>query len=185
MLEGWEPLDFYYLSNKFWIAFNVFLIVPFIFSCLMRFFNPDVNKPLWTDHIARFLLTVSWVFYIFDMAAKYPIDGAHTICEKAFFIHHGSSLLILPPLILNKYIPWWVSPIGFMHGFCIYYPQYEFINYIYAVCLFIFHYGIYQEPYCKFKGYGITRFFMNFIWIFALMLLLGNCSNYLPTAPDQ
>ena len=185
MLEDWGIMDYYYASNQFWITYNVVLILPFMFSCLMRFLNQDINKYLWTDHIARVLLIISWLFYIYDMAVKYPVDGAETICDKAFFIHHGSSLFILPPLIINSYIPWWACPIGFMHGFCIKFPEIEAINYVYAVCLMIFHYGIYQKPYRDLRGYGFLRFFMNFIWIFCLMLLLGNCSNYLPTGPDE
>jgi hypothetical protein len=30
------------------------------------------------------------------------------------------------------------------------------------------------------KGYMFPRYFMNFIWVFALLLLIGDCSNYLP-----
>lgn len=161
------------------------MIPCFLFPCIVRFFNQDLHKQLWTDHIARFFLFVSWVFYIYDMAVKYPVDGAETICERSFFVHHGASLFIMPPLFMNKYIPWWVCPIGFMHGFTINFPEYEFINYVYAVCLFIFHYGIYQEPYRRMWGYNFLRFFINFIWIFALMLLLDNCSNFLPTEKES
>ena len=76
MLEDWGIMDYYYLSNKFWITYNVVLIAPFMFSCIVRFFNQDINKQLWTDHIARVLLIISWLFYIYDMAVKYPVDGA-------------------------------------------------------------------------------------------------------------
>ena len=122
MFLGWEIMDHYYFSNWFWITFNVILIIPFLISCVCRFLNQSLDKHLWTDHFARYLLLISWLYYIYDMVVKYPVDGAETICEKAFYIHHGSSLFILPPLILNKHIPWWVSPIGFMHGFCIKFP---------------------------------------------------------------
>lgn len=95
-----------------------------------------------------------------------------------------SSLVLFPTIFINKHIAWWICPIGFMHGLCIWLPQYDLISYIYAGFLFVYHYGIYQEPYCNFKGYKVAQFFMNFIWIFCLMLLVGNCSNYLPTGPD-
>lgn len=120
--ETWEIMDYYYFANWLWITGNIAMIIPFLTSCFVRFFNQDINKYLWTDHFARFFLFFSWCFYIFDMIVKYQVDGADTICEKAFFIHHGSSLILLPPLILNSYIPWWVCPIGFMHGFCINFP---------------------------------------------------------------
>ena len=177
-------MDNYYFSNWFWITFNKILIVPFLISCANRFFNQDVKKDLWTDYIARIFLFISWTFYFFDIYIKYPIDGSDSICEKAFFAHHISSLIILPPLFLNKHIAWWICPIGFMHGFCLAFPELQFLNYIYAACLFIFHYGIYQEPYCNLRGYKLSQYFMNFIWVFCLMLLVGNCSNYLPVGPD-
>ena len=123
MIQDWTLMDHYYFANKFWISFNVVLIVPFIISCVVRFFNQDINKHLWTDHLARIFLSISWVFYIYDMAVKYLVDGGDSICEKAFFIHHTSSLFIFAPIILNDYIPWWVGPVGFMHGFCIYFPE--------------------------------------------------------------
>lgn len=159
-------------------------MVPcFLISCFIRFYNQDLKKHLWTDHLSRLFLFVSWAFYIFDMAVKYPVDGAETICEKAFFVHHGASLFIMPPLFLNDHIPWWVGPIGFMHGFNINFPHLEILNYIYALFLMIFHYGIYQEPYRRMWGYNFLRFFINGIWIFALLVLFGNCSNYLPISP--
>lgn len=59
---------------------NILMIPPFLISCIVRFFNQDINKYLWTDHLARIFLFVSWVFYIYDMTVKYPVDGAETIC---------------------------------------------------------------------------------------------------------
>ena len=114
----------YYFINKIWINANVYAIIPFLISCIVRFFNQDINKNLWTDHFARIGLIFSWAFYIIDMYFKYPIDGSDSICEKAFYIHHIGSLLIFPPLFLNRHISWWICPIGFLHGFCIKFPEY-------------------------------------------------------------
>lgn len=185
MSEETTIMDLYYFANRLWIDINAIMIIPFLISCIVRFFNQDINKQLWTDHFARFFLSVSCVFYVFDIYIKYQVDGSDSICEKAFYIHHISSLIILPPLILHRYISWWTCPIGFMHGFCILFPESDLISYIYAGCLFVFQYGIYQEPYSNFKGFKSIQFTMNFIWIFALMLLIGNCSNYLPVGPDS
>ncbi len=115
-------MDYYYLTNKVWVYGNLVLILPFIISCVFRFKQPDINKKLWTDHFARFFLFFSWAFYIVDMLVKYPVDGGDSICQKSFFIHHVGSLFIMPPLFLNRYIPWWSCPIGFLHGFAIYFP---------------------------------------------------------------
>jgi hypothetical protein len=183
----WPSIDWhyqYYLSNRIWVYGNVVMILPFIFSCICRFRNPDLNKKLWTDHIARFFLLLTWFYYIYDIPIKYFVDGGHTICQKGFFIHHVASLFILPPIMFNNYIPWWANPIGFLHGLCIYYPEFEPLNYIYASALMVFHYGIYQKPFLDFKYYGVTRFFMNGVWLFCLFLLIGDCSNFLPLGPD-
>lgn len=80
MSASWTPQDYYFFSNRFWIIANTIMIPPFLVSCINRFFNQDINKKLWTDHLARFFLFISWIFYFFDIAVKYPIDGADTIC---------------------------------------------------------------------------------------------------------
>ena len=184
MLEDLDIMTFYYFLNKFWLDFNLFFILPFLVSCINRYLHPDINKVLLTDHIARVLLIVCCIFYLFDMIVKYPVDGADSICEKAFFVHHCSSLVLFPILFMNRYIPWWVDTICVMHGFCIYWPESDLIKYSYPAVLFIYHYQIYQQPYCNLRGYKISQFFMNFIWIFCLFVVIGNCSNYLPTGPE-
>lgn len=181
---SWTEMDYYYLSNKVWVYGNIVLILPFIISCVFRFRQRELTKVLATDHLARVFLIFTWIYYMFDMVIKYKVDGGDSICQKSFFIHHVASLFIMPPLFLNRYIPWWACPIGFMHGFCIYFPEFEPLNYAYASVLFIFHYGIYQRPYRDLPYYGFLRYFINFIWVFALMLLLGDCSNFLALGPD-
>jgi len=183
----WPSIDWqyhYYLSNRIWVYGNVVLILPFIISCICRFRNPDINKKLWTDHLSRLFLFLTWLYYIYDIPVKYLVDGGATVCQKGFFIHHVSSLFIMPPLILNHYIPWWANPIGFLHGFCIYYPEFEPLIYIYALALMVFHYGIYQKPFYNLKYYGFLRVFMNGVWIFCIFLLIGDCSNFLPLGAD-
>jgi len=111
------------------------------------------------------------------------VDGGELICQKGFFIHHVSSLFVIPPLIFNDYIPWWANPIGFLHGFLIFFPEFEILHYVYAVALMYFHFMLYQKPYADLKYYEFTRWAINGIWIFCLMLLIGDCSNYLPLGP--
>lgn len=143
----------YYLSNNIWVYGNTVLILPFIIACINRYRNVDINKYLWTDHLARIFLFLTCVYYIYDMPVKYILDGGDSICQKSFFIHHVASLFIIPPLFLNSYIPWFASPIGFLHGFCIFFPEAEWLNYIYASALFVFHFMIYQRPYADLKYY--------------------------------
>ncbi len=69
-----QSMDNYYLINKVWVYGNIIMIIPFIVSCIFRFKNPDINKKLWTDHLARFFLLFTVLFYPFDMAIKYPVD---------------------------------------------------------------------------------------------------------------
>jgi hypothetical protein len=115
-------VDSYYLLNNIWVYGNLVMIPPFVIACIMRFKNPDINKKLWTDHLSRIFLILTVVFYVFDIVVKYYVDGGSTICQKAFFIHHVASLALLPPLFMNEYIPWWVNPVGFLHGICIFFP---------------------------------------------------------------
>lgn len=76
----WDIMEWYYFINRFWIATNVIFIVPFLIACICRFFNQDIHKNLWTDHLARFFKTVTCLFYVTDIYVKYSVDGADTIC---------------------------------------------------------------------------------------------------------
>ena len=174
----------YYLSNNIWVYSNILLILPFLIACFNRFRHPDINKTLWTDHLCRYALVFTTLYYLYDIVIKYTVDGGDTICQKGFFIHHISSVFIIPPIFLNSYIPWWSNPIGFLHGFCLAFPEIEVLNFIYAGALMYYHYGIYQKPYRDLKYYWVTRITVNGVWIFALMLLIGDCSNFLPLGPD-
>lgn len=174
----------YYLSNNIWVYGNLVLILPFVIACVNRLRHPDIKVKLWTDDLARVFLIFTCLYYVYDMPVKYFVDGGDTICQKGFFIHHVASLFIIPPIILNSYIPWWANPIGFLHGFCLAFPEFEPLNYIYASALMYFHYGIYQEPFRSLKGYWVTRIALNGVWVFTLFLLIGDCSNFLPLGPD-
>jgi hypothetical protein len=87
-------------------------------------------------------------------------------------------------LVLNNYIPWWANPIGFLHGFLIFFPSFEALNYIYAVAILYYQYSLYQEPFKNFPFYRSSRLAINGIWIFATFLMIGDCSNFLPVGPD-
>ena len=91
---------------------------------------------------------------------------------------------MLPPIIFNSYVPWWVNPIGFLHGLVMNYPDIEPLNYVYAVALLIFHYGIYVPPFRDLKYYWVTRIAISGIWVFAIYVLIGNCTNFLPLEAD-
>jgi hypothetical protein len=38
-------------------------------------------------------------------------------------MHHIASFFVIGPLILNEYIPWWVNPVGFVHGWIVYFDD--------------------------------------------------------------
>jgi hypothetical protein len=114
----------YYLSNNIWVYGNQILILPFVIACVNRIRHPDINQKLRTDHLSRFFLILTCLYYVYDVPVKYFVDGGNTICQKGFFIHHIASILVIPPLIFNSYIPWWVNPIGFLHGLCIAFPEF-------------------------------------------------------------
>lgn len=174
----------YYFLNNFWVNFNVAAIIPFIIACINRYRNPSINTYLFTDHISRFCLALSCVYYVYETVVKYIVDGGDTICQKAVFIHHIASLFIIIPLVINRYIPWWANPVAFLHGFLIYFPNFELLNYVYAAVIFYFQYNIYQKPFDKFPYYSSARIGINGIWVFCVYLLIGDCSNYLPLSPD-
>lgn len=182
----WLSIDWdfhYYLANRIWVYGNLVLILPFLTACLNRFRHPEISLGLWTDHLARLFLFLTCAFYLYEMPIKYLRDGGESVCQKAFFIHHLSSLFVIPPLFLNSYIPWFVNPIGFLHGFLVFFPEAEALNYLYAGALLYLHFMLYQRPFAEMRGYGVTRWALNGIWVFCLMVLIGDCSNYLPLEP--
>lgn len=134
----------YYKANQYWVSVNPTCIIPFIIACICRFRDISVKKYLWTDHLARSYLGMTCFFYVYDSIVKYMFDGADTVCEKSLYIHHISSLFIIVPIVINSYIPWWANPIGFLHGFLVYFPDFEMLNYVYAVAILFFQYMLYQ-----------------------------------------
>lgn len=174
----------YFASNNIWVYGNIAMIIPFLVACINRMRNPDMKKYLWTDDVSRFMLILTCLYYIYDIPVKYVVDGGDTLCQKGFFVHHVASLFIITPIIINRYIPWWSNPIGFLHGFCIAFPEFEPLNYVYATALMFYHYGICQPPFRDLKGYWLTRIAINGVWVFCIYLLIGDCSNFLPLSPD-
>lgn len=114
--------EIYFLLNNIWYYGNLAMMPLFLIAWASRFLQPSIKKTLWTDHLTRLCLIFTVTFYVFDIYVKYLIDGGDTICQKSFLVHHVSSLVLIPPLFLNSYIPWFVNPIGFFHGIAIFFP---------------------------------------------------------------
>ena len=168
--------------NHLWIYGNILMTAPFLLSGINRFIYRHSQAPLWTDHITRVLLVFSWVFYCIDILVKYSSLGTDGICEKAFLIHHLGALLTIPPLVINEYIPWWVSPLGWMHGVFRIWPQHFWLNYIYVGFVFVFQAGMHLDPYKQFRYYRVSRFAVNYVHAFFLLVVMGKgCRNYFST----
>lgn len=174
----------YYIANNLWVNINLLGIVPFLVACLNRLRHPSTKVHLFTDHLSRLFLAITCLFYVYDVTVKYMVDGVETVCQKALLIHHVASEFIIIPLVVNRYIPWWANPVAFLHGFLIYFPEAEFLNYLYAVVIGYFQYSLYRQPFTGFPYYRFTLYAINGIWVFALMVLIGDCSNFLPLSPD-
>jgi hypothetical protein len=170
----------YYALNNFWIWFNLFVIAPFFVAFVFRFRNQSLSKYLWTDHLARAGLALALAFYLADTFVKGYVDGIESICQKAIMVHHVASFFIIGPLVINSYIPWWVNPIGFIHGWIVFFDDHVEVQYVYGVMMLYFQYMLYQKPYRNLKGYWVTRLAINFIWNFIIIYKVGDCSNFLP-----
>ena len=114
--------EVYFVLNNIWYYGNIAMMPLFFIAMVCRFRQPSFKKTLWTDHLSRICMIFTTIFYVFDIYVKYQVDGGDTICQKSFFVHHVSSLFLLPPLFINSYIPWFVGPVGFFHGICIFFP---------------------------------------------------------------
>ena len=113
------------------------MIPFFMIACLNRFLNSSLTVKLKTDLFSKFLMLVTIIFYAMDTTVKYLVDGADGICERAFIMHHVAAIIILIPMILHSYVPWWLNPIGFMHGFCVVLPGYLFIHIGYFIAMML------------------------------------------------
>lgn len=69
-------MEAYYFLNVLWVTTNKMMILPFVTACVVRFFNIDIKKKLWTDHLSRICLAYTVLFYCFDIYVKYVVDGA-------------------------------------------------------------------------------------------------------------
>lgn len=173
-------MDLYYAINYFWIWFNLFVILPFFIACVCRYLNVSRSKYLWTDHLSRIGLTITLMFYVIDTAVKSYVDGTDTICQKAVIMHHIASFFIIGPLILNEYIPWWVNPVGFVHGYIVFWDDHVEVQYFYGLVVLFFQYMLYQKPYNDLKYYWVSRIAINYVWAFIIIYRVGECSNFLP-----
>jgi hypothetical protein len=180
-----DIMALYYAINHFWIWFNLFVIAPFLIAFVFRLRNQSLSTQLWTDHLARLGLVATLLFYLVDTIVKGYVDGTETICQKALIIHHTASFFIIIPLVINDYIPWWVNPIGFIHGWIVFFDNHVEVQYAYGVVMFYFQYMLYQKPFRDFKGYWVTRIAVNFVWTFILTYKVGECSNFLPVENTQ
>ena len=75
-----EVMDVYYFINWLWPFTNKIMIFPFILANVVRYFNIDINKKLWTDHLSRICLAYTVLFYFVDIYVKYIVDGAENLC---------------------------------------------------------------------------------------------------------
>ncbi len=91
----------YYSLNNIWYYGNIAMMPLFLISMIARFKHPSIHTKLPTDHLARICLIFTVLFYIADVLVKHEIDGGETICQKALFIHHVASLVLIPPLVVN------------------------------------------------------------------------------------
>jgi hypothetical protein len=180
-----DIMPIYYVINHFWIWFNLFVILPFLIAFVCRIRNPSFSKPLWTDNLSRLGLALTLIFYAIDTAVKSYVDGTESICQKAVIMHHIASFFIMGPLIINSYVPWWVNPVGFVHGYIVFFDDHVEVQYFYGLVVMFFHCMLYQKPYRELKGYWITRIAINYVWTFILIYKLGECSNFLPIEPDH
>ena len=144
-----------------------------------------MEKKLFTDYFARGFLMFGSVFYVLESIVKWQIDGHQTICMKAMYIHHFAGIFVVAALYLNQYVPWFTCPLGFMHGVCIAFPDNDLAIAIYGLSLIVFQVGIYRKPYRNIKYYSIMRYFVNFIWVFAIMLYMGDCSVFMQLYSDK
>lgn len=67
--------EWYYFLNRIWYYVNIALILPVMYACLNRFLSPQMDRKLWTDHLARAFLIFGAVFYVAECAIKYRIEG--------------------------------------------------------------------------------------------------------------
>ncbi len=178
-------MDIYYFLNIFWIWFNLLVIIPFFISFIYRYRNQKVSQYLWTDHLSRISLFLTLVYYFFDSIVKAFVDGTQTICQKALLIHHIASFFIISPLIYNSYIPWEVDAVGFIHGYIVFFDTHVHIQKFYGFMMLYLQYRLHQEDLKNLKGYVVTRFAINFVWIFIAFFTTGDCSNFLQLEADQ
>ncbi len=168
-----DIMDVYYSINFFWIWFNLFVIAPFFIAFIFRLRNSSITSQLPTDHLSRIGLILTLIFYTVDTTVKVYVDGYQSICQKAMIIHHVASFFIMTPLIINYHIPWWVNPVGFIHGYIVFFDDHMEIQYLYGIFMLYFQYMLYQKKYRDMKGYWITRIAINYVWAFMLIYKVG------------
>jgi len=133
-----------------------------------KFFNPidhselaNGKKPFKRSKIDTFLGITGWcpvIYYIFDVSLSYLTGNIFTSCGASFGLHHITSIIALPFVLVVPYWPWWWLGPGALHAVLLAFPEELWINYIYLTVIVIFHIGLYQKPWTNLSPYKWMKY---------------------------
>jgi len=94
------------------------------------------------DKILRPFIIYGPIYYFLDIIIK--LGGGkvfQNMCSFSFFSHHVCAFIFLPLGVTSKYVPWFYLIIGVGHALLLWF-KYKWLEYVYLLTVFIFHYGI-------------------------------------------
>lgn len=72
---------------------------------------------------------------------------------------------------------WFQLMIGIGHGILLWY-KHKWLQYVYLLSVFLYHYGIVQPPFNKIKEYRLLNIGTWILYITVISLWLNNCSHH-------
>ena len=181
-IRVWNDFLWYWFSN-------IILLAPMTFLVFYKLMKPiDWNllkkhdKKIVEDFGDKFLTVVSsysLLYYAVDCIIKIMTGTYKASCDFSMFLHHVTSLIFLPTVCFAPHWPWfWIAP-GAMHAFLIAFPNKKWLNYVYIFIIFLFQYGLYQEPFTNLKEYKRMKLGIVCIEISCFFIWWFDCSNEL------
>ncbi|KRX02404.1 hypothetical protein PPERSA_10021 [Pseudocohnilembus persalinus] len=187
------PLDYYLLKAKLisddvWVLYSE-ICLPVVFCIwLYKLFKPIKFKSKeeyqklekqWQDILIIIFVGFAPFYYLLDTFFLVYTELIYlNWCRFYLLLHHIASIIFLPLIIFPKYVPWWLVTPAWFHSVLLAFPQYgAYLNYPYAITLFISHFGFYTKVWKELTHIKILKWGIWLGYLSQLLMLLEKCDN--------
>jgi len=178
----WNDFIWYWYSN-------IAMLVPMTILFFYKLWNPInyalLRKPDWKvrsgfgDKFLTNVASYSLFYYFIDCFIKIASGHYTDKCDIVMLLHHTFSIIYLPSIIFPRHWTWFALGPAMIHTYLLAFPDAKWLNYIYILIIFCFHYGLYQEPFTNLKEFNRMKRGIVCIEVVCFFFWLFDCNNCL------